>query len=118
MPRKYVKWTILGIIGAILLWDLMLATDVVSRNTISEIITDYARQYFIIPGAFGLVLGHWFWPRSWEKGETPLGITVGLILALGGMLVLSFTIVCPMIIPLGIGFCLGHLLWPNSSSND
>lgn len=42
-------------------FDLYLATNSISGDTYSEIIKNASTKIAILPWAFGLLCGHWFW---------------------------------------------------------
>jgi hypothetical protein len=59
------KFTI-GATAIIIAVDVLFATT--GRETISEYIYELSQSYPIIAAAFGVLLGHWFWPiKKQEK---------------------------------------------------
>jgi hypothetical protein len=53
----------LGICAAILIaWDIWLYANPPGADTISRVIADAASDHPLLPFAFGVLAGHWFWP--------------------------------------------------------
>lgn len=59
---KKVKYYILGGVAlALIIWDIVLATNTMPRDTISMMIFDLARKHPMVPFFFGILCGHFFW---------------------------------------------------------
>ena len=73
MPRK-VTLTLLAVSAAVLIgWDVYVALNDVpnDRDTISGIVLGFARRHTIVPFAFGVLMGHLFWPQMVaQRGKT------------------------------------------------
>jgi hypothetical protein len=67
MWRKITGITMLVVTVGLIGWDLIVAFNGIDGDTISEIMKNYAHDYPIIPLAWGVVLGHWFWPLGSSK---------------------------------------------------
>jgi hypothetical protein len=61
------KFTI-GATALIIAVDVLFATT--GRETISEYIYELSQSYPIIAAAFGVLLGHWFWPIKRKQEKT------------------------------------------------
>ena len=60
MKPKHVFFACLGIIAAVLAWDVFLYTDNVAGNSISQVIWDWSRAAPILPAMIGFVVGFLF----------------------------------------------------------
>lgn len=70
MSRKLAGNIMLGLVIAILLWDVLLWQDVVRHNTISEIVARASARHPGLTFAVGFLCGHMFWPvRIKEKSN-------------------------------------------------
>ena len=101
-------------------WDLVVATNKVQGDTISEIIAAIARKHLIIPTAFGIVAGHFFWPGTPRLVPSQ---TIGAFVIIG-LLVIGFDLLhwkydlvfwgwlekYPIVI-FQVSVILGHLTW-------
>ena len=58
MSKRSVIGILIALVGSVLAWDLVLATDQREGNTISEIVRTAPRW---LAFAVGTVVGHWFW---------------------------------------------------------
>lgn len=56
-----VKYIILAVTAALIIWDIVLAIRPPAEDTISEVIRKHAHKYPLIPFAFGVIMGHWWW---------------------------------------------------------
>ena len=61
-PRKLTIILILVAIVTLGGWDIYVASNEASGDTISEIILEASLRRPIIPFVFGIVCGHLFWP--------------------------------------------------------
>ena len=105
----------IGLLGVALTslvgWDIYVAANDVSGDTISEIVSAAAREFWTIPVAIGVVCGHWLWPlakprSTWVKVLTLsvlAGVTVGADLA-------GHPTVLPLL-PFALGVVVGHFSW-------
>ena len=60
------KTTIAILVVATLLlisWDIWVYLEPTPGDTISEVLLKYARPHPVIPFAFGVLMGHLFWPQ-------------------------------------------------------
>lgn len=106
--------TILGLIG----WDIFVAANTVSGDTISEITLAFAYKHPFVAFALGVLCGHLTWPRR-INSDHKWTILVALIIASVATLVVDLSGILPKmipIIPLAIGIPVGHLLWPQPKS--
>lgn len=60
MTKKRVIQIIVFFTFVILLWDCFLYTDSVDRNSITQIVIDYSKQYPIIAFLLGFLMGHFY----------------------------------------------------------
>lgn len=61
MMGDSVPWILLGVTTAVIVWDILLATMPPKGDTISETIQRFGHKHPIIPFAFGVLMGHFFW---------------------------------------------------------
>lgn len=68
------RWVTIGILVATTLaligWDIYVAVaesgqgnDPDAGGTISEVVLGFARNHPVVPFAFGVLMGHFFWPQ-------------------------------------------------------
>jgi len=110
--RTITLWAMLGATVAILGYDVVVATNDVTGDTISEISRDLASAWFSLPFAWGVVVGHLFWPAKEVRQKWP---RIAALWALGAaVLVLDVTtpIQAPAIAAVVLGLVMGRLLWP------
>ena len=95
------------ILAAIVIWDLIVATDGRSGNTFSEIVAAH-RHHAEFPWAWGVLAGHFFQPM---KHRVHPAVTFPVLAAC----VAAARIFNPAIHPLAacaIGIVTGILIWP------
>lgn len=51
--------TTLGLIG----WDIYVALTPEPGDTISQVVLGFAQNHPVLPFAFGVLMGHFFWPQ-------------------------------------------------------
>lgn len=124
--RRITKWLLVIIAAVLIIYDIFPFIDQTRRDTISEVILEYGLHLFTLPFAFGVLVGHFFWP--WEghypkpKILFPLAaLSIGLdIIAhcTDGIAsnVLQYAQTYPIIVCL-IGIPLGHFFWPQQKSD-
>jgi hypothetical protein len=56
-------WILFAVTIALIAWDVHVATNAVRGDTISELILFWAHQHPTLPFAFGILMGHLFWPQ-------------------------------------------------------
>lgn len=52
----------------LIVWDIYVAVNGVSGDTISEVVLSFAQKHPVIPFVFGVVMGHLFWPQHSRVG--------------------------------------------------
>jgi hypothetical protein len=63
-----VTWALIIVAATVLItWDVKVALNDVSGDTISELLLEMAYRNPVLPFAFGVLMGHLFWPQ--EKGQ-------------------------------------------------
>jgi hypothetical protein len=65
-------WTVgicVALTLAIVAWDVLLATDKVKGNTISEVVLGSARRYLPLAFLLGYLMGHLTWPQTVDVGQ-------------------------------------------------
>ena len=105
------------IIAAIILivgYDIFIAIEPTTEDTISRVFLDFATNHPIIPLAFGVLSGHLLWPSANAGEYRPVRLS---ILAIIGAVVLVLDIIghippIPVELPLFLGIPIGHLCWP------
>ena len=94
-------------------WDIYVAFNSVTGDTISELTLGWSYTYSVIPYAAGVVAGHLWWP-----GPRPTNRTLPFLgLAAVSALVAGFdydTATLFPLYPLVTGIVVGHLLWPQA----
>jgi hypothetical protein len=62
--RRFTSWSIVAATAALIGWDIVVATNNETGDTISEVLLDASRKRPIIAAALGIVIGHLFWPQG------------------------------------------------------
>lgn len=62
MTRRLVQIILGALTLGLIAWDVLLATDRVEGNTISEVVQGVAKQSWF-SFLCGFVCGHWFWSK-------------------------------------------------------
>lgn len=57
------KWIFLGLVGGLCVYEVVALGDQCEGDTISEIMWATATKRPILPFAFGVLMGHFFWQR-------------------------------------------------------
>lgn len=69
--RLATSWVIIVVAGLLIGWDVYAALQP-GEGTISAVLLDFARRHPALPFAFGVIMGHLFWPQVVrEKGGQP-----------------------------------------------
>ncbi len=63
------KRVFLALVGGMVAYELVALAEKRRGDTISEIIWTETSHYAILPFAFGVLMGHFFWQRG--EGSTP-----------------------------------------------
>ena len=69
-PRKITIWFILSSVAVIVLYDIYAVYVGGLKATISWIIYEEAHNQPMIPFAFGVLMGHFFWQMKKPKEES------------------------------------------------
>jgi hypothetical protein len=98
----------------VVVYDIVMATNKIQGDTISEITLFYSFRIAFIPYALGFLCGHLFWPMDKKRSihaivSILIGIITGIILT---MIVKKIGVQVTPIIFLILGIPCGHLLWP------
>jgi hypothetical protein len=75
MSSVVTVWFIVGLIVAVLVYDMWVATNGTPGDTISEVVLGASVRYPALPLLVGFVLGHLFWPQALPS-DTPRHATV------------------------------------------
>jgi hypothetical protein len=54
---------------ALIVWDIHVASNAEEGDTISELIYRFGQRHLLIPVAFGVFVGHFFWPQRVKDEE-------------------------------------------------
>ena len=92
-------------------------------DTISEVILFYALRSLFLPYAFGVLCGHFFFPRDGAKQRPIILVPLSLVILSYDVIAHSFNVsvmeslqTYPYV-PLLIGIPIGAILWPQSKSD-
>jgi hypothetical protein len=92
-------------------------------DTISEVILYYALRSLFIPYAFGVLCGHFFFPRDGAKQKPKILIPLSLFVLMYDVIAHVFDVSFMIgsqsypYVPFLVGIPLGTLLWPQSRSD-
>lgn len=92
-------------------------------DTISEVILYYAMRSFFLPYAFGVLCGHFFFPRDPAIQRPKVLIPLSLAVVAYDVVAHVFNVdvmLCPQaypFIPFLVGIPIGVLLWPQSKAD-
>lgn len=65
------RWTIailIAVAALLIAWDVWIYVQPPGGDTISEIVHGWARKYTSVPFAFGVLMGHFFFPLYVRNG--------------------------------------------------
>lgn len=109
------KWVIVAVTAALIVYDIVVAATPPGGDTLSEVIRDFARNWFFIPLTAGVLMGHWFW----NTRKVSMGVWRYWVLGAIGCVALVIDFIAPIrmfpIVPFLLGIPLGHFLWPQQS---
>ena len=57
-------WIIVATAALLIGWDIFVAVTPQGGDTISEVLLTFARRHPALPFAFGVLMGHLFWPQQ------------------------------------------------------
>lgn len=119
VTRKSVLIGVGIVVAALIIVDVFLATDDVSRNTWSELIRVAGKKTIAVPWMLGLVMGHWFHPTDHAKPSIDApGNAVVLLAATLFVALVGLAVEIPLWIPLVLAAPVGALIWPVSTNPD
>lgn len=64
MNPKITRFILLVVVIALIVFDIFVAADSTTGNTISEVTLSIARKHPVLPFCIGIVCGHLFWPQK------------------------------------------------------
>ncbi len=70
------KWVFLGLVGGLLVYEFATLANKRPGDTISEIVWDATAHRPLVPFAFGLLMGHFFWQRVDSPASSPAAQTL------------------------------------------
>ena len=120
MDKRRITTIILYLVGVVLLiWDIIVASNDMRDDTISEIIRDTSYKIWFLPWAFGGVMGHLFWNKKESQKPNVVGMVSGSIaLVIANLIVLHQGCTIGLWVPLAAfvgGFVAGHFWWPQKA---
>ena len=92
-------------------------------DTISEVILYYSLRSFSVPCAFGVLCGHFFFPRDGAVQKPKILVPLFLLVVLFDVVAHVFDVSCFLhaqsypFVPFLVGIPTGTLLWPQSRSD-
>jgi hypothetical protein len=99
------------IVLGIIIFDIVLASDGVKGNTISEVMRYWSSKVLLLPWAWGVLAGHFFHPSwSWQPHQ-PIGVAILVWFSVAAWAV-AYTVGMPMLVLTGAGVVAGVFLWP------
>jgi len=115
MTKKITSILLIVTLSIWVVWDVFVATNNVKNDTISEITLAVSYLALFIPAAWGIIMGHLFWPSESIKYKWP---KIWIMWGWGALvLVLSIFKAVPgnmTTVPIVflVNFVIGHFLWP------
>lgn len=113
---KISKWVIGLSCLAYIILDVFWATNAEHGDTISEVTLAFGHKWMFIPAAFGVLVGHLFWPTS--KRIEHKWARIGLLWAIGLVVIaadiLGWASFHPVLV-VAVFTPVGHLLWPQTT---
>ena len=67
ISKKTVTTIMIVLTLAIIGFDVLVGTDIIPDNTISEIMAESSQTIPLIPIAWGVLMSHFFFLRSWDR---------------------------------------------------
>lgn len=125
ISKKAVTTIMIVLTLAIIGFDVLVATDIIDDNTISEIMAESAQAFPLIPIAWGALMSHFFFLRSWGRYMSyfrSLHDDRYFYLTIFGILVLLATMLgtmpaWPTFVYYLIGMIAGYELFPQFKEN-
>ena len=109
---------IVASIVCLVLYDIVVATDRVSGNTLSERIRDAAWRMPFYPFAAGVLCGHWFWNGDPIVAGWPRAAAL-VIVGVAALIVDRKRLLPPVnpIFALAAGVPVGRILWAQAAGS-
>lgn len=64
MNKTWTIWIIIGVTLGLIIWDIYAAITPEDGDTISRVLLEWSENHIFVPFAFGVLMGHWFWPQK------------------------------------------------------
>lgn len=64
MSKKITIGILIACAAILIGWDIYVAANSSSGDTISEITLGFAQKHPVVPFALGVIMGHLFWPQK------------------------------------------------------
>ena len=115
--RTVTKIIIVAVTAFIIIWDVIAAAQGGARATESNVLLSWALKHFTVPYAWGVLGGHFFWPReSAFNGMKGIDSLLKVILPSTLALVIADIYIVPptWMVPVApvVGYFVGHFFWP------
>lgn len=123
--RKITEALVWSTFAVWIAWDIYAVVQWGDQATESVVIGDYAERMSLLPLAFGVLCGHFFWrvPQDkvlWEYRHAVLIAVAGVFGIFDLIVNLGLNAAYPTwvvaVLP-GLGFVLGHFFWPIHRKN-
>lgn len=113
--KKITTWLIIGTIVIWGLWDLVAVWTPKPNDTESEILLHVFQSHPSLVYVFGLLCGHWTWPKQkqFEYYEMLVGWGLGAIIFAGSH-IFTWLHQVPIALIFLAGYVAGHFLWGQS----
>lgn len=105
------------------LYDVIPFLDPARGDTISEVILYYALRSLFIPYAFGVLCGHFFFPRDGAEQHPRILVPLSLAVLIYDVVAHVFNVPVMLslqaypFVPFLVGIPIGTWLWPQSRSD-
>lgn len=115
--RTVTKIIIIVVAAVLIIWDIIAAAKFGSAATESNVILSWATRHFTVPYAWGVLGGHFFWPRE-QALNNMRGVDslLKVMLPSTAALILADIFIEPptWAVPLApvLGYFIGHFFWP------
>ena len=115
--RTVTKILIVVVATILIIWDIIAAALGGSVATESNVILSWSLKHFTIPYAWGVLGGHFFWPRSSAlNGMRGRDSLLMVVLPSTIALIIADIFITPpgWAVPLApvVGYFVGHFFWP------
>jgi len=111
---KTTKIVLLGLLAAMIGYDVFAYVEPTDGDTFSEVILAGSEKWPALTWAFGAFVGHLFWPSEADRSTKAKFAGLGGLVAGAGALTFAGDFDVHPLVLLVTGIVSGHLAWPQT----